>query len=176
MCAGRRPTDIPTCLSQFLFSATHMAPAFRNKGSHTRVRLSVLCSPHPQGFWAARLSHWAWHSHNQHDRKLSLSSREKPKGCSPSPVIPMAVQQAPQRQDTAKKGGRAQVHTYRSGCLLRTPVGRGSGICPVPLGHTCPRSGMAGSHKGLNGTRKGKDRESAGSLPLPILRQCEHPC
>lgn len=42
MCAGRRPTDIPTCLSQFLFSATPMAPAFRNKGSHTRVRLSVL--------------------------------------------------------------------------------------------------------------------------------------
>lgn len=34
---------------------------------------------------------------------------------------------------------------------------------------------MAGSHKGLNGTRKGKDRESAGSLPLPILCQCEHP-
>lgn len=67
-----------------------------------------------------------------------------------------------------------QVHTYRSGCLLHTPPGRGSGICPVPLGHRCPRSGMAGSHKALNGTREGKDRESAGSLPLPTLCQREH--
>lgn len=42
MCAGRGPTDIPMCLSQFLCSPAHMAPAFRNKGSHGRVRLSVL--------------------------------------------------------------------------------------------------------------------------------------
>lgn len=41
MCAGREPIAVPMCLSQFLCSA-HMGPAFRPKGSHTRVRLSVL--------------------------------------------------------------------------------------------------------------------------------------
>lgn len=84
-------------------------------------------------------------------------------------VVCMLVGHLPRQDTVEKEGGRSQVDTYHSVCLLHIPLGTGSGTCPVPLGHMYPHSGMAGSHKGLNGTKEGEDVKSAGSVHFPIL-------
>jgi len=62
MCAGRGTTDTLKCPSQFLCSPARMAPAFRSKGSHTRVRLSALVLSFFTGF-PSQLSLWMCNGH-----------------------------------------------------------------------------------------------------------------
>lgn len=137
-----------------------MAPAFRHKGSRARVRLSILVLFIPTGCLNSRTQ----------SLDTIITSMRVNSACllEESPAVPRVAQRVSQRQDLAKgEGDRAQPHTYHSGHLLHTPAGRDSGICPVPLGHTCHHSGMAGSHRGLNRTGKRKTGHQQGACPSP---------
>lgn len=167
MCAGREPADTSTSLRVTLLPDP-MASAFRYKGTQSREKLSILMLFTPTQCPNSRTQPLGLTVTITMRVNSAFSLLEKNSGFGPTPVAPRVAQRASQRQDSAKReGDRAQVHTYHSGYLLHTPAGRGSGICPVPLGHMCHHSGMAGSHKGLNrtGKRQTGSQQGAGLSP-----------